>query len=39
VIINKVGKDAYPTELEYITKEVNKFFTGNYVDKLVIAEG
>ena len=38
MIINKIGRDAYPTELEYITKEVNKFFTGNYGDKLVIAE-
>ena len=38
VIIGKVGRDAYSSELEYITKEVNKFFNVNYAEKLVIAE-
>lgn len=38
VIISKIGKDAYNSELEYITKEVGKFFSVNYGDKLVVAE-
>lgn len=38
VIISKVGKDAYSSDLEYVTKEVSKFFNVNYGDKLIVAE-
>ena len=38
VIINKAGKEASSSELEYITKEVSRFFSANYSEKLFSAQ-